>query len=408
MSLAKNTFFLYTVQLSNYVVPILIIPIFIKYLGLEKTGELGLCLGVIYFIAQVSDLGFQNFLVDRLVRAKKIGALPQKILYAACLLKLGVAMILTLLAAAVLHFKGINGLAIISTSLAALAASLMPVWYFQAMEKSLSLAVANLVGKAVYLLWVLFSIDQDSTIEKILTGLAMSLVLAVLISLSVSSLKLTNNFPTKKHITQLFWSSFPYFTARASTIILMASNMLIVGFVWGDKVAGLYYIADQLLKAGMAFASPINQALYPFLVRTKKLSNYAIIVIGAACLGCVLAALFWPAVIYLFHFIFEVVDEFDFELKIIAVTVLVNFLSRSIGFPIFSLVRAKHIVNISSYIGLTVYFFLWVIVLANQGLNQVYVVLMISLITELSILSSRSWMVVKKWKSFRAWWLSQS
>ena len=151
-------------QMTNYLVPILVIPLLLSRVGLESYGMIVLAQGIMNFAVAFADFGL-NLTGTRLISLARGDlvlerSVTQKILVIKVFLLLVTFVGLSFLVKIVSPWQPYEYLILISYFIV-IGNVLMPVWYFQGVQKMTWLALLNFLSRIFYLGSVLFFIESS-------------------------------------------------------------------------------------------------------------------------------------------------------------------------------------------------------------------------------------------------------
>ena len=146
-------------QITNYLVPVLVIPLLLARVGLESYGMIVLAQGIMNFAVAITDFGL-NLTGTRLISQAKgdlslVRALTQKILVIKMFLLLLTFIGLGFLIKIVPPWEPYEYL-ILTSYFIVIGNTLIPVWYFQGIQKMIWLALLNFLSRVFYVGAVLF------------------------------------------------------------------------------------------------------------------------------------------------------------------------------------------------------------------------------------------------------------
>ena len=153
---------------------------------------------------------------------------------------------------------------------------LLPVWFFQGMEKMKYITVLNLLSKIIYTvsLFVFIRHADDYIFIPLLNAAGM--VIAGIIALYIirKTFRIRFFVPVLSVMRIYLKESTEYFLSRIFVTIYTNSNTFIIGLSLGNVAAGYYAAAEKLFNAFTAFYTPLNDSLFPYMSGKKDVSLF--------------------------------------------------------------------------------------------------------------------------------------
>ncbi len=271
----KNFSYLGIIQFINLIFPIITYPYLIRTLGEENYGLVIYATSIVSFITIVINFGF-NITATKSVSLNrtdkgKINRIVSSIFIIKLLLFITCYFIYTL----VILFSNLhnNFNFFIIFGLLALNDIIMPVWYFQGVEKLKFISIVTFFNKLIFVLLMLLLIRTKNDFFLVpqlqLVGIFVSLFIIVYILFSKEKVKLC--LPPFTEIWGHFKISFPFFTSRVSSVITMEANSILIGSLIGLKEVAYYDLAKKVANIFLMPYNVLNQAVYPNVVASKDM-----------------------------------------------------------------------------------------------------------------------------------------
>jgi polysaccharide transporter, PST family len=307
---AKNFLSISLLQAINYLLPLIILPYLVKVVGVANFGISNYILTLFITIKILIDYGYNISGVKSIAEFKHHGKKLDRIFSNIFFTKLYLLFIVcTLLVIAVATIPSLNkhSTFILFSFFVVIGQSIMPVWFYQAMEKSEILVVFSILTRAVYLFQIFTYIktEDDYIYINFFLGIAD-------IALSVCSL-LYIFFVFKIKLSVLSLSQFKaelkqnFVFARGNIYVTLSLTLpfTVLGFFASNIILGYYGIADKIIQVLRTSASILHSATFPraiqlynqsfttFKVFARKLYLLLIFSYSILFLGC----LFFPSFI---------------------------------------------------------------------------------------------------------------
>ncbi len=277
-SLKLNTIYLFIVQGSSYLLPLLTFPYLVRVLGPTGFGILGFAQATVQYFMLMTDYGF-NLSTSRLIAHNRDN--PEeinKIFWSTIFAKSGLALlsflVLLILILAVPTYQDMKSV-LLYYFLGVVGNVLSPIWYFQGMEKMRPLTISSLVSRALVipLTFLLVKSIDDINVAAALQGSANLLVGIIGMFLVYYDRTIKRVYFSISHIVESLKEGWHVFTSTAAISLYTVSTTVILGFISGPVAVGLFNAVNTIKNAaGYAF-TPFSQALYPRINALFK-SNY--------------------------------------------------------------------------------------------------------------------------------------
>jgi O-antigen/teichoic acid export membrane protein len=393
-NILKNTSALVLVQFANYLAPLLVLPYLSRILGIESFGMLMISLSLCSIGFLITDYGF-NLSASYWI-AKHRNSIKQVSRYIGATYLIKIFIFSCFCIALLLYgLWGETGLASDSVMLflisgVVLSQTYQPLWFFQGIEKMTNVTIYMVASKLTYLLFVLTFVKGEQDKYLVLTGLCFSNLLATAIALwAIYHEGYRIAKPGKMLVKYAFKTSTGFFISRTAVSLYTSASTFIVGNYSGLQQAAMYSSAEKLYMAGQSMTSPVSQALYPYLARTKDkkiLFKYILFTMPVIIIGCFFVGLFAPFFLHLFYG-----NGFDAAapiLRVFLVCMIVTFVSINLGYPAFAAIGKIKQANKTVLLGGGIHLSLLVGLYLTNSITSIHVAICV-LITESFVLLFR-------------------
>lgn len=306
-TLIKNIFYLFIVQIINYVAPFLVLPYLSRVLSVDNFGLLMMIISASSIALIVTDYGFSLSGPLFVAVNKHNKVVINQYIGTIYLIKSVLISIIWFLFLFIYfisdneitsHFSNILWLGVIITT-----QSFQPIWFFQGLEKMKNITFSLIISKSVYVI-LIFCLVKTNHVERVFLALVLSNVVTLVIS---NYLLYRNGYaigtPCNKLFRDEIKNSFPFFLSRAAVGVYTSASTFIVGSFAGLNQAAVYSSAEKLYQAGQNALSPISQALYPYLARSgdkKTLYKFVVLFFILLCMICILSSYYSNTIVMLF------------------------------------------------------------------------------------------------------------
>lgn len=394
---AKNTVWLFALQLINFAAPLLVLPFLTRSLETEEFGAVMVAISLTQLSLVVTDYGFSLSATDRISRNRDdqtyIKKLIRRIFSAKIVLTL-IALLLLFIVSLIGDYKNYN-LIFYSALLVVPAQAFQTPWLFQGLEMMRGFVSYMTLTKIFYVICVLLFVNEPGDGAIVLLSLALansvgafaSIAMARKLGYSPSFGKFNEALAELKESSSFFWS-------RAAVAIYTSASTVTVGLS-GLHQAAMFSAAEQVYKAGQAVTNPLSQALYPYMSREKNLKSYfrIIPVVGLifAC-GC-LGVWFFRSPLIITVFGASYIDAVPVVSVFLMINV-VNYFAVSFGYPVFAAIGNLRPANLSVIAG-ALFFIFCVAILYLNGIVSAGSVAVSILLTELFVFLVRLYFFLK-------------
>ena len=265
-------------QMTNYLVPVLVIPLLLARVGLENYGMIVLAQGIMNFAVAITDFGL-NLTGTRLISLAKgdLGlecTLTQKILVIKIFLLLGTFIGLVFLVKTVSPWEPYEYL-ILTSYFIVIGNTLMPVWYFQGIQKMKWLALLNFLSRIFYVGAVLFFIESGEDLLWVNVYNGMGWCIAAFLGWVVLFRKMQFRFEKQsgKAIYAFAHQNVPIFLSEGVTTFYRNIGVLMAGFFLNAPLMGIYVIIDRIMMLIANSYTLVYRAIFPMLCNLVKESD---------------------------------------------------------------------------------------------------------------------------------------
>ena len=274
----QNVGSLGVLQMTNYLVPVLVIPLLLARVGLESYGMIVLAQGIMNVAVAITDFGL-NLTGTRLISQAKGDlslerTLTQKILVIKIVLLLGTFIGLVFLVKTVSPWQPYEYL-ILTSYFIVIGNTLMPVWYFQGIQKMTWLALLNFLSRVFYVGAVLFFIESNDDLLWVNVCNGLGWCIAAFCGWGVLFVKTKFRFEKQsfKAIYAFAYQNVPIFLSEGVTTFYRNIGIVIAGFFLSAPLMGIYVIIDRIMMLIANSYTLVYRAIFPMLCNFVKKSD---------------------------------------------------------------------------------------------------------------------------------------
>ncbi len=274
--LAKNTFFLYILQISGYIFPFFTFPYLTRILGPQIYGRYVFSVGIMSYFQMVFDFGFILSATSECSLARddkqKLATITFGVVYA----KLFLVLLGLITIASLIFFveRFSSDYKFYLFSFFSIASTIfLPDYLFRGIEKMEVLTYRVIFSKFIYTLLIFILIKVPAHYLRIPIATIISNVFAIILTWYFIFAKL-NIKPIKVPLKKVFLilkESLSFFISRAAVSFYTTLNTILLGSFVSEAALGLYGVSNNLLYVTKSLISPIADAVYPYMVKNKNL-----------------------------------------------------------------------------------------------------------------------------------------
>ncbi|MCX8854936.1 oligosaccharide flippase family protein [Vibrio parahaemolyticus] len=393
MSFAKNIFYMFVVQVSNYIAPLAVLPFLTRVLGPENFGKMAVIYSICAVSMVISDYGFSlsgtNYVSRNRNDKRKIGYYIYSVFIIKIIISIAILLLILLYLIEFSNFESIFSIFSVLTVII-LSQTFQFTWFYQGIEKMKAISIYSLISKLTYVSLVFFFVRNDDDVMLVLWSYAFSQVLSSLISLfGVYKLGFRFKRTPLSHVIEVAKNGGLFFISRLSVTVYTTSNTILISNFSGLAASGIYSSAEKLYQAGQNVTSPVTQVLFPTMVR-KKCFKYLFKIVFSLyipiLISCIVSYIYAEEIMTIF-FGEEFRSGAD-TLRLLMILLSINFLNANLGYPAFAIIDKLNQCNLSVIIGSITHFGILFGIWVTFGINSVSLVYAL-IITELIVFSIR-------------------
>lgn len=271
-TIVKNASWLGLIQILNYLVPFLTLPVVTRAFGPTLYGILAALNAYAAYVTVIVQYGFDFTGVRAIAHTRTdISTLSKTVstIFCAQLLLGAVALAGFFVALPVIVPHGADykfvGL-IVLIQIFATAAT--PQWVFIGLEQMRGLAVAQSVFRTLAAALIIFSIRAPDDLLLYVNINCIAAVAILIISLiALGRHHIRWQIPSLTDLFSVIRQGAYFFVSKASISLYTTTTTLLVAIVLGPAAAGAFALADRIRIVAASIIGPLNMAIYPYLFR---------------------------------------------------------------------------------------------------------------------------------------------
>jgi PST family polysaccharide transporter len=269
-------------QGTNFLIPLIIMPYLNVKIGIEGYGFISFIQAIMVYFSSFTDYGFNVSATREIAINKndtqKISKIFNRVLSTKAVLCFFSALILFGMILFIPKLTS-NYLAYTLGFSIVLGQTILPVWFFQGMEKMKYLTCLNLFSKILFtaLIFVFVKRPEDSALVLLFFGLGNLASGIAGVYLAVRQFNLSISIVPMREIKNEIVDGWNLFIANFSVIIYINSNLFILGLFTNDLIVGYYSIAEKISLAMRQILVIFSQAIFPQICKLAIESHLKII-----------------------------------------------------------------------------------------------------------------------------------
>ena len=271
----KNFFALLILQGGNYILPLILIPILIRTLGMRTFGDWVFAVSFVAIFRTFVTYGF-DLTATRAVSINRnnyvfISELYTSVVTTRIMIFIAACLVLLLLASIFSNIANVLVLTLLSMFVL-VGESLFPIWLFQGMERMSTITKLRLGYKALFVASVVVFVGgpEDVYLIPILESVGSLIAGLVALRLAYSRYSLKFRVPKINFLNSQVKSGASVFVSNLAVHFYTTINTILLGVIIGPIAVAQYSVAEKAYFALRGMLGPIVQALFPKLSRVYE------------------------------------------------------------------------------------------------------------------------------------------
>ncbi len=276
--LSENFISLMSLQFINYILPLFLIPYLIQTLGVDGFGVYSFIFAIAMYGVKFSDYGFDLSATYHISLHKENPNKIDEIFSSVLFIKFSLAtLFLILLTIAIFMFEKLylyREILFLSYGML-LGNTILPLWFFQGVEKMRFIMYLNgFLKLSFFLLVLLFVKDENDLPILIFLHSLTSIIVGVLgLYIAIKKFNIKIISITKEKIVFFLKDGWYIFTSKIAVEFYSTTSTIITGLFVSPTMLGYYAISVKIMAAIGNLFDPITRVVYPYLVGVYQKSN---------------------------------------------------------------------------------------------------------------------------------------
>jgi|UPI00039E6E5A PST family polysaccharide transporter len=285
-SIIDNFSALLSIQVINYLIPIITVPYLTRVIGPEKYGMIDFVYAIFQYFIILNDFGFaisgtRNISINR-DNKEKISEIISLVLIIKIILMTISLVILFVLIKYIPSLQNYK-LLFFYTGIYYISQVFYFTWYFQGIEKVKYIAIINAFVRIFFtaLIFIVIREEKDYYLMPLVNGIGALITTIITLYIIFVKYNIKLKIVNMKMVYSFFKESMYFFLSRAAVTIYTTTNSVIIGSKLGMADVGYYNFANKIVNLARTPFELLNTAVYPYMVKNKdKILISKIIKIG--------------------------------------------------------------------------------------------------------------------------------
>ena len=275
----KNMTALGVLQIANYLIPLLVLPVISRVLGASLFGSVGYAQNIVSYLTLLVNFGFE-YSATRQIALAGDDLVRKRHLFWAVIFAKGMLLLLSFAVLAVLPFcmerVACDPRLYLYTALTNIGIVFFPTWYLQGEQQMDKMAWANFFAKLLGAVLVIALVREAAAyrLYPLLLSLASIAVGIGAMIYVVRHFRLGGMVLRRDALREVLVAGAPIFLNNVFVSLYTTINMTLLGGFATDETIGWFSAAQRLILAlNMVVVLPVSTAVYPEISRRFEASK---------------------------------------------------------------------------------------------------------------------------------------
>ena len=266
-------------QIANYLIPLLVLPVVSRVLGASLFGSVGYAQNIVTYLTLLVNYGFEYSATRQIALAGEDKERKRHLFWAVITAKAGL-LVLSFVILALLPFfverVACDPRLYIYTALTNVGVVFFPTWYLQGEQQMDKMAWANFFTKLLGAVLVIALVREASAYRwyPLLLSLASVLVGIGAMLYVIRHFEIGSYVCTRAFMSEVLRAGAPIFINNLFVSLYTTVNMTLLGWYATDEWIGYFSAAQRLIIAlNMVVVLPVSTAIYPEISRRFEASK---------------------------------------------------------------------------------------------------------------------------------------
>lgn len=334
----KNTFMLYIMNIAQLVLPLVTLPYLTRVLSISNYGVVNYVKSIMTYMQIIIEFGFLLSATKDIVKAKnnkEIGRIVGNVTLAKIILSFFSFIVLVIFSLSIPLLRSHLLFTFLSYIPVFLTIFLFD-YLFRGIEEMQVITVRYLIMKSIATVLTFFIVKGNSTMIYIpILDIIGSLIAIFFVVREFKKYDIKLSYGSFKEVWKTLSSSFLYFISNMATTAFSALNTLLVGILLSAQDVAFWSLVMQFVGAVQALYTPINNGIYPEMVRNKNINlikKIMLIFMPLITIGCLITYIFAPLILRIVGGMKYI--QMSFLMRDITPLLFISFPSMLFGWPV--------------------------------------------------------------------------
>ena len=248
----SNFAYLSIVQFGNMILPLIVLPFLLNRLGIDNYGLVVFSQSIAAYFAVFIRFGFNTYATQQVSRFSENKSKLNDIFINVIFFRIVIFSNFYWRYAGLFYIFPVKYNEVYIYSLiAAFIESLLPIWYFQGIERMKYITLINLIAKIISLICILFFVDNslDYLIVPICYLIGSLTVLFISLFILMKHKVIKCNLPTLQSLFFYLKNSIVFVFSDLMAILKDKTNIMLLGTFVGMNAVAYYDLAEKIVWA---------------------------------------------------------------------------------------------------------------------------------------------------------------
>lgn len=335
-------------------VPLITLPYLLRTIGIENFGLVNFALSLALYFGTVIQFGFGITATREIARYRddpvKLAQIYSVTLTSSLILAAISSMLFALIVLSIEKFSAYLYLYLFTLALVVFQ-SLLPIWFFQGMEKMKYITFLSLSTSVMYLFSLLIFVKQqdDFILVPLLYAIAALITFILAIGLIHKQFNVKFSAPNCHEIKTIYREGYHSFIVQFAPNFYNNSTVFLLGLFTDNTLVGVYTAALRVLEAFLSLAQVLTNTFLPFFARGLSRHSLFLKIMGGTGLIATIAVILLSEVITKILY-GDADDSIALYISMLAPWVVLIFLRNALGINYLMLIGyEKHYMKIILY-----------------------------------------------------------
>ena len=273
--LFSNFLSLSTLQIANYILPLITLPYLVRVLGVEYFGLLAFATATVAYFGIIVDYGF-NLTATREISIHRDDKAKVTEIYSAVMMIKGVLIIVSFVLLTIVIFSfdkfAQDATLYYLTFLFVIGQALYPIWFFQGMERMKYITYLNILSKTIFTILIFVFVHEKSDYLWVPVLTALGALIAGIWAIALIKKQFDITFQLQSFETIKFYlaDGWHVFISNLAISLYTTSTTFILGIFTNNTIVGYFAAAEQVHVIISKLRDPVVNTFFPFINKKAK------------------------------------------------------------------------------------------------------------------------------------------